>query len=88
MLFRSVWVVSEFWAVVGVSTIAGEDGVVGTDVLEVWVVCVGVVTTAAVWLTTLVGFAGLIGLIGDRTFVGFVTLFTQVFVVVVHKPHT
>ena len=68
----------------GVCTVTGEDGVVGTDVLEVWVVCVGVVTTAAVWLTTLVGFAGLIGLIGDVGFVGLLRDFTHVSVTVVH----
>jgi hypothetical protein len=74
-----VWVASEFWAVGWVSTVAGEDGVVWTDVLEVGVV---------VGLTTLVGFAGLTGLTGDCTFVGLVTLFTHVFVVVVQAPIT
>jgi len=36
--------------------------------------------------TTFVGFSGLTGLTGDCTFVGFVTLLTQVFEVVVHAP--
>ena len=68
-----------------VSTVAGAEGVVWTDVLEVFVVVVCVVAAVAVGL---VGFTGLIGLTGLATFVGLVTLFTQVFVVVVHEPHT
>jgi hypothetical protein len=72
----------------GVSTVAGAEGVVWTDMLEVWVVCVGVVTAVAVGLTTLVGFTGLIGLTGDCTFVGFVTDLTQVFDVACHPLHT
>jgi hypothetical protein len=71
----------------GVSTVAGAEGVVWTDVLEVWVV-VGVVATVAVGLTTLVGFTGLIGLTGLCTFVGFVTDLTQVLDVACHPLHT
>lgn len=80
-----VGVVAEFWTVVGVSTVAGEDGVVWTDVLEVAVVCVCVVGATAV---TLVGFTGLIGLTGLVTFVGLVIDFTQLSVIVTQGCHT
>ena len=70
-----VWVISELDAKLWVDTVAGEDWVVWTDVFEGW-------------LNTPDGFAGLTGLTGEATLVGFVTLFTHVFVVVVHPPIT
>ena len=68
-----------------ISTVAGAEGVVWTDVLEVFVVVVCVVVAVAVGL---VGFTGLIGLTGDDTFVGFVTDFTQLLDVVAQGCHT
>ena len=49
---------------------------------------VGMVTAVAVGLTTLFGLSGLTGDTGELIFVGLVTLFTQVLVVVVHGPIT
>jgi hypothetical protein len=77
-----VGVVTEFWTLVWVSTVAGDDGVVWTDVLEVVVVCV-----CADGLITLVGFTGDTGLTGLVTLVGLVTDFTQVFDVVTQGCH-
>ena len=45
-------------------------------------------TAVAVGLTTLFGLSGLTGDTGELIFVGLVTLFTQVLVVVVHGPIT
>ena len=63
--------------------VSGVETVVTLDVGEAIAV---LVAAAAGEDTTLVGFSGLTGLTGLDTLVGFVTLFTQVFDVVVHTP--
>ena len=71
----SVGVATELGTVFGVDTVAGEDWVVWTDVVEVG-------------LVGLAGFTGDTGLTGLVTFVGFVIDFTQVLDVVTQGCHT
>ena len=61
-----VGVASEFGAIFGVGAVAGEDWIVGADVVEL-------------------RFIGFAGFTGEDGFVGLLTLFTQVFVVVIHE---
>ena len=55
----SVWVATEFGAVLGVDTVTGEDWVVWTDVLEV----------GLVGLAGFTGETGFVGLVADFTHV-------------------
>jgi hypothetical protein len=71
----------------GTDTSCGVGAGGGAETLGTPVV-VGVVTTVAVGLITLVGFTGLTGETGDVTLVGFDIDFTHVLVVVVHGPIT
>lgn len=78
-----VWLVDGASAALAVAVVSGVETVVTLDVAEAVAV---LVVAAAGEDTTLVGFRGLTGLIGDCTFVGFVTLFVQVFELVTHTP--
>jgi hypothetical protein len=80
-----VGVVSEFDAVVGVSTVASEDWVIWAGVLEVGVVCALAGLTACVVADAVAVFTGLIGLVG---LVGLFKLFLQVSDVVTQGCHT
>ena len=75
-----VWLVDGASAVLPTGVVSCVETDVTLDVAET--VAILVVATAGED-TTLVGLSGLIGLTGDCTFVGFVTLFTHVFNVVV-----
>ena len=86
-----VWLVVSVFVCALVSAVAGSEGVVGTDMLEVGVV--GALTTLAAGVVTDVvavftGDAGFIGLIGDAGLVTLVIDFTQLSDVVTQGCHT
>lgn len=70
-------------AALAVAVVSCVEALVTLDAAETVAI---LVVAAAGEDTTLVGFRGLTGLTGDCTFVGFVTLFTQVFDVVTQLP--